>query len=222
MKRKSVVFIMVVLVFLASQPVLGITWVNETRSVSAYDSNGWIITANDDTSVYIFFQVYNGSDISLRVFDYENYLNWSDGYSSETVIERINSEQDSIAFSVEYGRNFYIILDNRDNPISVDVEVIVQDSPIESGSFEGTPTIITLIIFGIIFTIGIAFLAVLLLRKREQSKEEASTGSTIKTKKLQIEKTSITKGWFCPNCKKKLVDVEEYCSFCGHKIYRNP
>ncbi len=213
---------MVALVFLASQSVLGTTWVDETRVVSAFDWNGWVITTNDDTSVYISFRVINGSDISLYVFDHENYLNWSDGFSSETVIERINSEQDSIAFSVEYRQNFYIILDNRDNPISVDVEVIVQDSPIESGSFEGTPTIITLIIFGIIFTIGIAFLAVILLRKRGQSKEEASTGSTFKTKKLQIEKASKAKGWFCPNCKKKVVDVEEYCSYCGHRIYKNP
>lgn len=116
MRRKSIIFVIVVLVFLTSQSVHGITWVNETRSVSAYDSNGWVITTTAETSVYIFFQVYNGSDISLRVFDYDNYLNWSDGYSSETVIERINSEQDSIAFSVEYGRNFYIILDNKRQP----------------------------------------------------------------------------------------------------------
>ncbi|MCK4896130.1 MAG: zinc ribbon domain-containing protein [Candidatus Heimdallarchaeota archaeon] len=222
MRRRSVIFVIVILVFLTSQSVHGITWVNETRSVSAYDSNGWVITITAESSVYIFFQVFNGSDISLRVFDYDNYLNWSNGYSSETVIERINSEQDSIAFSVENVRNFYIILDNRDNSISVDVEVIVQDSPIESGSFEGTPTIITLIIFGIIFTIGIVVLAIILLRKRGQSKEESSTGSTTKTKKLQIEKTSKAKGWFCPNCKKKVIDVEEYCSYCGHRIYKNP
>ncbi len=100
--------------------------------------------------------------------------------------------------------------------------MIVQDSPIESGSFEGTPTIITLIIFSIIFTIGIASLAVILLRKRGQSEEESLTGSTIKTKKLQIEKTSDAKGWLCPNCKKKVVDVEEYCSYCGHRIYKKP
>ncbi|MCK5141332.1 MAG: zinc ribbon domain-containing protein [Candidatus Heimdallarchaeota archaeon] len=222
MRRRSVIFVIVILVFLTSQSVHGITWVNETRSVSAYDSNGWVITITAESSVYIFFQVFNGSDISLRVFDYDNYLNWSNGYSSETVIERINSEQDSIAFSVENVRNFYIILDNRDNSISVDVEVIVQDSPIESGSFEGTPTIITLIIFGIIFALGVVFLTALLLRKKGQSKKESSTGSTTKTKKPQIEKASKAKGWFCPNCKKKVVDVEEYCSYCGHRIYKNP
>jgi DNA-directed RNA polymerase subunit RPC12/RpoP len=107
------------------------------------------------------------------------------------------------------------------SPNSVDVEIIVQDSPIESGTFEGTPTIITLISFGIIFTIGIAVLAVILLGKRGQSKKEYSTGLITKTKKLQIEKTSKAKGWFCPNCKNKVVDVEEYCSYCGHRIYRN-
>ena len=211
-----------VLAVLTSQSVHGITWVNEIRAVSANDSNGWIITATAESSVYIYFQVINGSDISLLVFDHNNYLNWSDGFVSESVIERLNTEQDSIAFSVEYGQDFYIILDNRDNYNSVDVEIIVQDSPIGSGTFEGTPTIITLIVFGTIFTIGVTVLSVILLRKRGQSKEESLTGSTSKVKSLQIEKTSKAKGWFCPNCKKKCVDVEEYCSYCGHRIYKKP
>ena len=222
MKRKSIAFVLVVLVVLTSQSVHGITWVNEIRSVSSNDSNGWVITTTSESSVYIFFQVINGTDISLLVFDHYNYLNWSDGFGSESVIERLNTEQDSIAFSVEFGQDFYIILDNRDNYNSVDVEIIVQDTPIESGSFEGTPTFITLIVFGTIFTIGIAVLAVILLRKRRQSKEESLTSSTSKVKSLQIEKTSKAKGWFCPNCKKKYVDVEEYCSYCGHRIYKKP
>jgi DNA-directed RNA polymerase subunit RPC12/RpoP len=221
MKRISVASIIVFLVILTSQSVLGTTWVDETRAVSAYDSNGWVIATNDESTVYISFLVINGSDVSLRIFDHYNYLNWSDGFDSESVIERINTEQDSVAFYVEYGQHYYIILDNRDSPNSVDVEIIVQDSPIESGTFEGTPTIITLISFGIIFTIGIAVLAVILLGKRGQSKKEYSTGLITKTKKLQIEKTSKAKGWFCPNCKNKVVDVEEYCSYCGHRIYRN-
>ncbi len=210
-----------ILVFLFSQSVFGTTWINETRAVSAYDSNGWFIEVLDDTSVYISFSVINGSDISLRVFDFDNYLNWTNGFSSESVIERINTEQDSIAFPVVYGQNFHIILDNKDNPNSVDVEIIVQDSPIESGTFEGKLTIITLIIFGIIFTIGIAVLAVLMLRKRGQSKEEVLAGSSYKTKSLQSEQTSKTEGWFCHKCKNKVVDIEEYCSYCGHRIYRN-
>ncbi len=222
MRRKSIIFVIVVLAVLTSQSVHGITWVNETRSVSAYDSNGWIVTAASESSVYIFFQVLDGSDISLRVFDYYNYINWSDGFGSESVIERLNTEQDSIAFSVTYGKDFYIILDNRDNSNSVDVEIIVQDSPIESGSFEGTPTIITLIVFGVIFTFGITVLTVILLRKRWQSKEESSTSSISKAKRLQSEQTLETEGWSCPNCKKKVVDVEEYCSYCGYRIYKKP
>jgi len=222
MKKKSIICILVFLVFLASQSVHGTTWVNETRSISAYGSNGWVIATNDESSVYISFQVINGSDISLHAFDYSNYMNWSNGFSSESVIERINTEQDSIAFPVVRGQNFYIILDNKDNPNSVVVEIIVQDSPIESGTVEGKLTIITLIIFGIIFTISIALLTVILLRKREQSKEEVLTSSTSKAKRLQSEQTSKDKGWFCPNCKKKVVDIEEYCSYCGHRIYSNP
>lgn len=219
MKRRSVVFIIVVLVFLTSLPVLGTTWIDETRSVNANDSTGWIIEPNAESTVYISFLVIDGVDISLLVFDHYNYLNWTDGSSSETIIERINTEQDSIAFSAEYSQIYFVILDNKDNLNSVDVEIIVQDSPIESGTTDDTPKIITLIIFGIIITIGILLSIFIWLRKRGKSREEIVSSSTHKTKKLQNEPT---KGWFCQNCKNKVVDIEEYCSYCGHRIYRKP
>ncbi len=197
----------------------------ETRIVYAESYNGWMYrTYSDNLEIYIQFEVIENSDITLLIFDSQNYFRWRDGLSSSKELIVYNEKSTEVSCELEPYKNHYIILDNFDNTQDVHVKILIQDEPFAVTSAGISKWIFLGVGLSILIPVILGIVIVFTKKSKITSfKDKGANKSSrtlkrkdnpIDTKSIEEIKKSIK---VCPECNYSVQIAEEYCSYCGHK-----
>jgi hypothetical protein len=201
---------------------------DETRVVYAGTYNGWMHTPTTSQILYIQYEVLEaGFNVTLQVFDSQNYISWRDGNSSVNELYVYDKNSAEVYCELEGSVTYYIILENPYLIQDIHVKITIRDDefplPITTpGNNRGfLIPLITAISVLSTFLLGLTGVAI---RNKRSDPSKKKSGKLLQP--LQFEKyeahivetrSGIDRYKICPNCNNTGYINENYCSFCGQK-----